>query len=221
MKTLVIAFGGSIITFDKDYFEAFRNFVKKISENFRIFIVAGGGRTARNYIEFGREMGLDETKLDKIGIDATRLNARLLSSILDANDTIPGSVDEAINLDSRIVVMGGTTPGHSTDAVAAELAERSGADMLVIATDVDGIYDKDPKKYTDAKLIERINVEEIIRKYGTGWRRAGDNVIIDGPALDIIRRGKFATIVLNGKDIENMRKAVEGKQFKGTKIERG
>jgi len=219
-KSIVIAFGGSLLNFDKEYFEKFRNFITKLSKEFKIYLVIGGGKTARNYIEFGRDMGVEEEKLDWIGIDATRLNARLISCILDANNIIPESVEEAVNMKSPIVVMGGTSPGHSTDAVAAELARKSGADILLIATDVKGIYDKDPKKHSDAVLYDELYVEDLIEKYGTEWKKAGENIVIDGPALDVIGKSTYRVAIVDGRDIENMEMAIRGEDFVGTKIKR-
>jgi len=220
IKSVVIAFGGSLLNFDREYFEKFRKFIIKLSREYKIYLVVGGGKTARNYIKFGREMGVSEEKLDRIGIDATRLNARLISCILDANNIIPESVEDAVDTHSPVVVMGGTLPGHSTDAVAAELAYKSGADILVIATDVKGIYDKDPKKHSDAVLYNELYVEDLIDRYGTEWRKAGENVVIDGPALDIIRKATYRVVVVDGRDIENMEMAIRGKDFVGTKIKR-
>ena len=217
---VVIAFGGSLIDFDKDYFQKFKRMIEEISKEHRLFIVVGGGRVAREYIRFAREMNLSEEELDVIGIDATRLNARLISHILKANREIPKTTDEARNVKSKIVVMGGTTPGHSTDAVAAELAEKIDADLLVIATDVDGIYDKDPKKYQDAKLFREISIDKLIEMCGTEWKRAGENVVIDGPALNIAKKSGYDIIVVNGKKLDNLRRAILKEDFIGTKIKR-
>lgn len=219
-KNIVIAFGGSLLNFDKEYFEKFKRFVTELSRESKIYLVIGGGKTARNYIKFGREMGVSEEKLDWIGIDVTRLNARLISCILDANVTIPESVEDAINMDLPVVVMGGTSPGHSTDTVAAELAYRSGADILLIATDVKGIYNRDPKKYDNAVLYDEMYVEDLIDRYGIEWRKAGENIVIDGPALDIIRKATYRVAVVDGRDIQNMEKAIKGNDFIGTKIKR-
>ena len=116
--------------------------------------------------------------------------------------------------------MGGTTPGHSTDAVAAELAEKIDADLLVIATDVDGIYDKDPKKYQDAKLFREISIDKLIEMCGTEWKRAGESVAIDGPALKIAKRSRYDIIVVNGKKLDNLKRALLKEDFIGTKIKR-
>lgn len=215
---VVVAFGGSLMRFSREYFQKLRETLKDLSEKHKFYIVVGGGRIAREFIKFGREMGLSEEKLDMIGIDVTRLNARFVSYILGANEDIPKTTDEAKGMKGEIVVMGGTTSGHSTDAVAAELAEKVDADMLVIATDVDGIYDKDPKRYPDAKLFREISVERLIEMCGTEWKKAGENVVIDGPALEIIRRSKYDTVVINGRNPDNFKRVLSEGDLFGTKI---
>jgi len=215
---VVVAFGGSLMRFSREYFQKLRETLKDLSKEHKFYIVVGGGRIAREFIKFGREMGLSEEKLDMIGIDVTRLNARFVSYILGANEDIPKTTDEAKGMKGEIVVMGGTTSGHSTDAVAAELAEKVDADMLVIATDVDGIYDKDPKKYRDARLYKKIHVNELLRLAGGGWRKAGENVIVDAIACRVIKRARIKSIVLNGRNLKQLENAIYGKQFIGTEI---
>ncbi|MEF8880066.1 MAG: UMP kinase [Candidatus Thermoplasmatota archaeon] len=223
MKSIVIALGGSVVLSEdlpSTFFKDLKNLIEKSSEKHQIYIVVGGGKTARKYIKIGRKLNFDEAKLDEIGIEATRLNAKFLSRILVfSNQHIPKSVDEALNLQDKVVVMGGTQPGHSTDLVAAEIAEKTDASKLVIATNVDGIYDRDPAQFADAKLHREISIDKLIETYGTKWEAAGKNTVIDGPALAVIKKSKIPTAVLNGKNLEELRKAISNNTFYGTKIE--
>jgi len=222
METIVISIGGSVIVSedaDVSFFKKLVNLLNKLSSKYKIFIVIGGGKTARKYIKLGRELGLSEETLDDLGIKITRINAKLLASIVEtSNKKIPSTTSEANKINKTIVVMGGTIPGHSTDLVGAELAEKSGADRFIIATNVDGIYDKDPNKYDDAKQLREISIEELIEKYGTGWNAAGSNVVIDGPALDVIDKIKIPTFVVNGKQLDQLEKAMTNQKFNGTRI---
>lgn len=222
METIVISIGGSVIISedaDVSFFKKLVNLLNKLSSKYKIFIVIGGGKTARKYIKLGRELGLSEETLDDLGIKITRINAKLLTSIVEtSNKKIPSTTSEANKINKTIVIMGGTIPGHSTDLVGAELAEKSGADRFIIATNVDGIYDKDPNKYDDAKQLREISIEELIEKYGTGWNAAGNNVVIDGPALDVIDKIKIPTFVVNGKQLDQLEKAMTNQKFNGTKI---
>jgi uridylate kinase len=222
MKSIVISIGGSVILSEEvtvSFLKKLADLVKKISKQYKVFIVVGGGNVARKYIKLGRELGFDEQILDSLGIDITRVNAKLLTNFLEKSNTeIPITTNEAKNIDRSIVVMGGTTPGHSTDMVSAELAEIIQADLFIIATNVDGIYDKDPNKYSDAKQIKEIKINQLIDRFGTKWKSAGENTVVDGPALNIIRRARLKTYVLNGKRLEQLDKAVNNQSFEGTKI---
>lgn len=222
MDSIVISLGGSVVLSDdieNSYFEKLINLFKKYSKKFKIYIVIGGGKTARNYINLGRKLGLNEENLDLIGIDITKVNAKIISYLIRlSNEKIPDTTDDAKKIDKPIVVMGGTTPGHSTDMVGAELAEKTNSIKYIIATNVDGVYDKDPNIYTDAKQIKNISIDKLINQLGTDWKTAGKNVVIDGPALVIIKRSKIQTLVLNGKKLDELEKAISNKPFNGTII---
>ena len=222
MKSIVISIGGSVILSeeaDVSFLRKLASLLKKISKQYKIFIIVGGGKIARDYIKLGRKLDFDEKTLDSIGIDITRANAALFTNIIsESNKKIPCSTDEAEAMDNPIVVMGGTTPGHSTDMVGAELAEKVGADLFIIATNVDGIYDKDPNKYDDAKQLEKVKIDDLIKNYGTNWESAGKNMVIDGPALAIMKKAKLLTYVVNGKRLDQLENAVTGRSFDGTKI---
>ncbi|MCK5112386.1 MAG: UMP kinase [Thermoplasmatales archaeon] len=222
MKSIVLSIGGSVILSeeaDVSFFRKLASLLKKISKQYKIFVIVGGGHVARKYIKLGRDLRFDEKRLDSIGIYVTRVNAKILTNIIEeSNKDIPCTTSEAIDIDKPIIVMGGTTPGHSTDMVGAEIAEKTGADLFIIATNVDGIYDKDPNKYPDAKQLKEVKIDQLIERYGIKWKSAGRNVVIDGPALEIIKRVKLATYVVNGKRLNQLEKALTNQSFDGTKI---
>ena len=128
MEKIVISIGGSVIgskDADTIFLKKFAGKIKKLSKKYRIYMIVGGGRTARDYIDKGRKLNLDENKLDELGIEITRINAKLLTMIMEiSNKNIPFTTEEAIKINKPIVIMGGTIPGHSTDLVGAEIAEK-------------------------------------------------------------------------------------------------
>jgi uridylate kinase len=222
METIVLSIGGSVILSedaDVSFFKKLINLLKKLSKRYKIYIVVGGGKVARSYIKLGRKLNLDENTLDELGIEITRVNAKLLTNIIGiSNKEIPFTIENAKKINKPIIIMGGTIPGHSTDMVGAELAEKVKADEFIIATNVDGIYDKDPNKYSDAKQLGEISIEKLLDEYGTEWDLAGKNIAIDGPALKIIHRAKIPTFVVNGKRLDQLEKAMTNQSFNGTKI---
>lgn len=192
---------------------------KQISKDYKLFVIVGGGKIARRYIQLGRTLGFDEDTLDLIGIDVTRVNARIITNLLGvSNKDIPHTTNEALTLDYPTVVMGGTDPKHSTDLVGAELAEKTQALRFVNATNVDGIYDKDPNKHKDAKQLKEVSISQLIATYGTKWGAAGKNIFMDEPALEIIQRAKIPTFIVNGKRLDQLEKALTGQPFDGTTI---
>jgi uridylate kinase len=222
MKSIVVSVGGSIVLSDEanvDFLKQLTVLLKKVSQQFQLFVIVGGGKIARRYIQLGRELGFDEDTLDLIGIDVTRVNARIITNLLGVSNTeIPHTTDDAMNLRFPIVVMGGTDPKHSTDTVGAELAEKTHAVRFVNATNVDGIYDKDPNKFKDAKQLKEVSIDQLIKQYGTKWGTAGKNIFMDEPALEIIKRAKIPTFVVNGKRLDQLEKALLGQPFDGTTI---
>jgi uridylate kinase len=222
MKTVVVSIGGSVVLSDEAdvlFLKNLTDLFKKICKEYKLFIIVGGGKIARRYIQLGRELGFDEDTLDLIGIDITKVNARIITNLLGvSNKEIPNTTDEAIKLDKPIVVMGGTDPKHSTDLVGAELAEKTHAVRFVNATNVDGIYDKDPNKYKNAAQLKEISIDQLITQYGTKWSAAGKNIFMDEPALEIIKRAKLTTYIVNGKRLDQLEKALCGQSFNGTII---
>lgn len=225
MDNVVISIGGSVMvpgSQDADYLKSLANMLKEVSDQYKLFVVCGGGRIARYYISIGRELGVGEKHLDELGIDATRMNARLL--ILACGDRASSKpatdIEEAASAgrDHAIVVMGGTAPGHTTDAVSAMLAEKVGAIRLVNATNVDGVYDSDPKKNPLASRFGSLSYEKLNSIVSGDHEKAGPNVIFDPKGAGIIERMKIPLSVCNGRDLDALKNAILGKEFEGTVV---
>ena len=224
-EDLVISIGGSILLPDDEDMSELLELSKMLQSNSQernLYLVVGGGKTARQYIRWGRKLKADEATLDELGIATSRLNARLLIIALEGNVyPVPAeSFDEAISAGSHysIVTMGGTHPGHTTDAVAAMLAERLNADRLINATSVDGVYTDDPNKDKDAKKIEELNYEELIEIVSKSEHGAGPNVVFDPLAARIIKRANIKAYIVDGRDLESFKNAIKEKQFRGSII---
>lgn len=193
-----------------------------LSEHFRLFVVVGGGRLARTYIQAARQLGADESTLDQVGIDATRLNARMLIAALGSKalGRVPHDFDAAVeaSIFHPIIVMGGTHPGHTTDAVAVMVGERARAARALILTNVDGVYTADPKVDRSAKRIERLSASDLIALTSSSTSEAGSTGVIDPMGCKIIQRSRLPTCVLHGRDFDSLRAAAEGRPFKGTLV---
>ncbi len=220
-ECIVISLGGSVVVAEDtapSYFKQLSALLKRFSREYRFYIVIGGGTYARSYINRGRTFDFSESQLDELGIMVTRVNTRFMSFILDIDQKrIPETTDDAVLMRSDIVLMGGTVPGHSTDFVGAELAMKLKA-SYIIATNVDGVYDKDPRKYNNAVFLPFVDINDLLKQYGSSWKSAGSNMVIDGPALKIINDHHIPTSVLNGKNLDELQHIFEKKPFHGTKI---
>ena len=221
-KRIVIKLSGSIFSQDinhdsiKDYAQMLIN----ISNNIQPIVIAGGGKIARHYIDLARSLGSDEANLDIIGIEVSRLNAKLLIAALgdQAYSQVPKNLEEvAIAVASgKIVIAGGLHPGQSTNATSALIAETSKASGFVNSTDVDGIYDSDPNVNPNARLFKEITVNECMEILRAERTVAGTYDLMDIIALKVIERSKIPTRVIRS-DVGNIRDAIDGKDI-GTKI---
>jgi uridylate kinase len=194
--------------------------LSKISERVQPVVVAGGGKFARHYISTARSFGSDEASLDIIGIEVSRLNARLLILALgdQAYPAVPEDLEQVSKAitTSRIVVTGGLHPGQSTNATAALIAEKVKASKFLNTTDVDGIYDSDPNKNKDAKLFNEITVKKCIDLLGSEDSAAGAYDLMDIVALKVIERSKIPTVVVKSDPVV-IEKAISGNNL-GTRI---
>jgi len=223
MDIVVISIGGSVLIpndEDFEYLTGLADLLVELSSQVKLYIVVGGGRISRYYIELGRRLGSDERYLDEMGVGVTRVNAMLLISAISgiANNHPPETVDEAVELGKShgVVVMGGTTPGHTTDGVAAMLAEKLEADRIVNATAVDGIYTKDPKKFDDAEKMDILSYEELLAFCKTTDWKAGPSNVFDALGAEIISRSRIPLLVVDGRSLDTLRAAIMGDHATGT-----
>ena len=220
---IVAAIGGSILVqnYDGDKFKEYSDILKELSREHEIFVVVGGGKPAREYIGVARELGAGEAKCDDIGIEVTRINAKLLLLALDnyAYQKVPHDFGEALEYSAsgKIIVMGGTEPAHSTDAVSAILAEFVQADILINLTSVDGMYTKDPKKFDDAELITEITASDMMEFIKNQDVKAGTYEFFDMTAIQMIKRSNLETVIANGNEPQNLFKAINGEKI-GTRV---
>lgn len=225
MEPVVLSLGGSVLIRDEGdtaYLRKLAKILIGLSKTYKLFIVTGGGRIARYYIGAGRDLGADESFLDELGIEVTRLNARLLITALGdhACHVPPRNYDEALHSarTHSIVVMGGVSPGITTDAVSALLAERAKARRLVNATSVDGAYTADPKKDPGAKRIPRMTHKELVALVSSAPAGAGPNIVFDPVGAKVLERSRISLTIVDGRDLANLREAIEGGKCVGTLV---
>jgi uridylate kinase len=187
-----------------------------------VVVVVGGGALAREFIGIAKNLGLEMQAQDEVAISVSRLFAQLFLKKFGnaASSKVSVTLEDAAEClsDGKIVVMGGLKPGITTDTVAALVAERVNADLMVKGTDQDGVYNKDPRKHADAVKLDHLSLEELAGVFSESQHKAGIHQIIDPEAVKVLKRKRVKLIVVNGFKPENILAAVKGEKV-GTVIE--
>ncbi|MDG6902391.1 MAG: UMP kinase [Nitrososphaerota archaeon] len=183
-------------------------------EGHSVGVVVGGGQVSREYIKSASEMGLSPYQQDTVAIHASRLNARLVAMKLGGVSSVPTSIDGMLQrlARNRVAVMGGLKPGITTDTVAAIVAQRWRADIMVKASDQRGIYTDDPRTNRKAKKLDRITYERMKQILG-GTHRPGIHSIVDPVAVDQLMQSRIRLVVLNGSDAKGVVRAIHGEKI--------
>jgi uridylate kinase len=222
---VVLRIGGSVVAspLNPDLIRKYADLLADLRmQKHELAVVVGGGELAREFITAAKDIGLDEPEQDELAISVSRVFAQLFLEKLGGAGcgTVPLTVHDAADhlTKGKIVVMGGLRPGMTTDTVAALVAEEVKADLLVKATDQDGVYNKDPKEHTDAVKLDHLTFEDLSEVFPEDKHRAGIHQIIDPEAVKILKRQQVVVIVVNGFEPKNVLLAVDGKTV-GTLIE--
>jgi len=224
-KTFVLSVGGSLIVtksgVDIGFLKQFRTFIlKEATAGSKFYLVVGGGSTARTYIRAALAVTtIGNPDRDWVGIRATRLNAQLLRVILGSQTfkNVVTNPTKIIKTNKPIVVVGGYKPGWSTDHVAILLAKHNNLKTVINLSNIDYAYDRDPRKFKDAKKIETTSWPEFRKIVGNKWQ-PGLNVPFDPVASREAAKNKIKVIILNGQKLANLGQCLEGKKFRGTVI---
>jgi uridylate kinase len=221
LEKAVISIGGSILIPGNDdaaFIKELAAMLRELSAGLQMVVVCGGGKTARYYASTGKDLGGNDYQLDIMGIGATRLNAQLLALALgEMRDVVPTTAEEAATLSGpgRIVIMGGTDPGHTTDAVATMVAREIGADRVVNATAVDAVYTEDPRTHPDAKKFSEMTIDQlgdiVYKEHG-----ASKSSVFDPLGVQIAKEHKIDLCIVNGRNLSELRKAILGEDNEGT-----
>ncbi|RDZ33932.1 MULTISPECIES: UMP kinase [unclassified Haloferax] len=221
---IVLSLGGSILvpTLDLEQFREYAAVITTLAEEHDVCVVTGGGSPACEFIDVGRALGANEVELDQIGIGVTRVSARLLiAAIGDDVVSSPSKDYEAAGRALRggdIVVMGGTAPGQTTDAVSALLAEYINAELLIYATNVTGVFSADPHTHPDAEPFNKLRASQLVELILDIDSTARGSVPIGILAAKIIQRANFETVVIDGTDPEYILSVVRSGELDGTRI---
>ncbi|WP_448821463.1 UMP kinase [Cetobacterium sp.] len=200
--------------------------IKEIADlGVEVGIVIGGGNIFRGLS--GTEQGIDRVTGDHMGMLATVINSLALQNAIELLG-VPTRVQTAIEIPKvaepfikrraqrhlekgRVVIFGGGTgnPYFTTDTAAALRAIEINADVVIKATKVDGIYDKDPVKFADAKKYTEVTYTEVLNK---------DLKVMDATAISLCRENKLPIVVFDSLTEGNIKRVILGEEIGTTVI---
>ena len=223
MKTIVMSLGGSVIVPDKIDVSFLKNFKKTIgkytAKGYKFVIICGGGKIARDYQKAASQIAKQSNDyLDWLGVHATKMNAWLMKAVFgkDAEKLIVDDPRKKVRFTRNILIAGGWKPGWSTDYDAVLLAKNIGVKTIINMSNIDYLYNKDPKKYPDAKKIKNISWKQY-RKISENKWKAGLNAPFDPVAAKEAEKSKLKVFII-GKNFGNFEDLLQNKKFKGTTI---
>ncbi len=226
-ERIIISLGGSLLVpedINAVFIKAFKKLiVSYVKKGHRFILVTGGGRTARKYIDAASHV-TDITGEDKdwLGIHATRLNAHLVRTVFRKYahariNTNPHDLEDFYSAPEPIIVAAGWRPGFSTDLDAVLLGKYLDAKRIINLSNIDMVYDRDPKMHHDAKPLARLRWPEFQKIVGEVWN-PGMNVPFDPVASKMAAEEKMEVAILNGENLANVENYILGKKFVGTII---
>ena len=230
-KKILLKLSGEALMGDQEFgisSDVIASYAKQIKEivdlGVEVSIVIGGGNIFRGLS--GAAQGVDRVTGDHMGMLATVINSLALQNSIEKLG-VPTRVQTAIEMPKvaepfikrraqrhlekgRVVIFGAGTgnPYFTTDTAAALRAIEMETDVVIKATKVDGIYDKDPEKYPDAKKYETVTYNEVLAK---------DLKVMDATAISLCRENKLPIIVFNSLIEGNLKKVVMGEHI-GTTV---
>lgn len=226
-KTIVISLGGALIVPNKIDWQFIKNFKKLILEfvkrGYKFVIITGGGQTCRDYQEAAAKISnINNDDKDWLGIHSSRLNGHLLRTIFRQYahpkiNTNPHDLEDFYNFKESILIAAGWRPGNSTDYDAVVLAKYMDIKKVVNLSNIDYVYTKDPKKFPDAKKIEKTSWKDFRKIVGDKWD-PGMHTPFDPIASKISQEENIEVAIMNGGDLANLKNYLDEKKFKGTVI---
>ena len=230
-KKILLKLSGEALMGDQEFgisSDVIASYAKQIKEivdlGVEVSIVIGGGNIFRGLS--GAAQGVDRVTGDHMGMLATVINSLALQNSIEKLG-VPTRVQTAIEMPKvaepfikrraqrhlekgRVVICGAGTgnPYFTTDTAAALRASEMETNVVIKATKVDGIYDKDPVKYPDAKKYETVTYNEVLAK---------DLKVMDATAISLCRENKLPIIVFNSLIEGNLKKVVMGEHI-GTTV---
>jgi uridylate kinase len=239
-ETIIISLGGSLVVpdgIDIDFLKKFKACLERYFKTKRFFIIVGGGKTARIYQNAILQFGANDIDKDWIGIGATRLNAEVIRQVFNSNAHSEIITDPTKKIDTiknivvgsgwglfkkpqmkDVVIGAGWKPGWSTDYDAVLIAKNHDIKTIINLTNIDYVYDKNPKEFPDAKPLKEVSWKDFEKIVGNSWV-PGANKPFDPIASKEAFKLGMKVVIMNGCKLENLENFLNNKEFIGTVIQ--
>jgi len=224
-EKIIISLGGSLLFSDNfeinyKFLSDFKKVILKYISKKQFFIFVGGGKIARLYQAGIRYLKGTKEDEDKIGIEITKVNARLLLHLFKnlAFNKIIDNPLKKIKIQDKIYIGAGWKPGFSTDYDTTLLAKNLKVSTIINLTNVDYVYDKNPKEFKDAKPFKKLSWQEYEKIIIQKWQ-PGLSTPFDPLASKLAKKLKIKVVIINGSDLKRLDNFLKGKNFIGTIIE--
>lgn len=223
-ERVIISLGGSLIVpdaIDTAFLSSFKALITSlIAEGFSFVVIVGGGKTARKYQDGAKALGNPpEDDLDWIGIQATRINAQLLRSVFKGIARENFIKDPTLPIDGNdsLIIASGWKPGRSTDYCAVTIAKNLGAKKIINLSNIEYVYESDPKTHPDAQKFEHLSWSEFRNIIPKEWH-PGLSSPFDPIAAKEAEEASMNVAVISGNHLEEVSKFIKGESFIGTDI---
>jgi uridylate kinase len=223
-QIIVLSLGGSLIVpgeIDTKFLKQLKKLlVAQIKKGNKFIIITGGGKICRKYQHaLGGLNKLSAEDLDWMGIYLTRVNAQFIRLIMKpySHPKIVEDTNKKVNFKEKILLAGGWEPGRSTDDDAVRMANAYGAKTVINLSNIDYVYNKDPKKFKNAAAYKNLTWDGFLKITGKKWI-PGKNLPFDPQAAQNAKKWGISVIITNGNNIKNLKNILSNKKFKGTTI---
>ena len=221
----IISVGGSIIIppegFNLEFLKKFRELIlKRVALGEKFILVIGGGSTCRRYQAAAKEViKMSNEDLDWLGIYATHFNARFVGLLIKgwSDKKLIENPTKKMKSKKPVLIAGGWKPGCSTDYDAVLLAKTYKAKEVINLSNIDYIYDSDPRQNPQAKKMENLTWAQLRQIVGDNWE-PGANLPFDPIAAKEAQKLKLAVKFVKGTDLTSMEDVLYGKIYKGSLI---
>ncbi len=223
-EIIVMSVGGSIVApkeIDTKYVKKLITLLENHTDKYRFILIIGGGKTAREYIKALEQINphIENKKKDWLGIYATKLNAMLVKNSIQKSvyKKIIDTPHKKVRFNQDFLVGGGYLPGVSSDYSAVSIAKTYQINKIINLTNVDYVYDKNPKEHKDAKPIKKLEWNKFFEMFGENFE-PGANYPFDPIAAKKSQKFNKIVIIANGLDLDNLELILKNKKYKGTEI---